>query len=89
MKDVDYDEAIRIMSGIKKETSNIGIVTDRGWDDDPTTETTYSIIKDGHGQKPLAYISKDTFDRLRKNNEIDENCLLTYKARTFHLFRGK
>jgi hypothetical protein len=44
-------------------------------------------VKDGNGQKPIAWIDEETFKKLRKNNEIGENVLHTYKARTFHCFR--
>jgi hypothetical protein len=52
-------------------------------------ETIYDIIKDGHGQKPIASITKEIFELLRKNNIVDENSLQTYKARTYHNFNKK
>lgn len=88
-KEVAYNEAIKIMEDIKKETEDVGIFTDRGWGDDPSIETAYDIVRDGHGSKPIAWITKETFDLLIKNKEIGENILQTYKARTFHLFRPK
>lgn len=88
-REVNYDEAIKTMQEIRKETEDVGIFTDRGWGDDFSINRIYDIIKDGNGQKPIANISKDVFTKLRKNNIIGENILQTYKDRTFHLFQGE
>ena len=85
-KELNYHQAISCMIELKKETNDVGIFTDRGWGDDPEVETSYDIIIDGNGQKPVAWITKETFNLLLKNKIIGPNTLLTYKARTFHDF---
>lgn len=85
-KKVSYNEAINIMKTIRKKTNDIGVFTDRGWGDDPTIEICYDIVKNGNGQKPIAWIVKETFLKLLENKIIGKNILQTYKARTFHLF---
>lgn len=86
-KEVSYEDAIKIMKEVRKETDDIGIFTDRGWGDDPTVKRSYDIVRDGNGQKPIASISKETFKKLRENKLIGRNRLQTFKARTFHYFK--
>lgn len=86
MKETNYRQAIDLMDSIKKETDDIGIFIDNGWGDSEQP-TYYTIIKDGDGQKPLAWISKDTYDLLRENNLVGPNRLQTFKARRFHYFK--
>ena len=89
MNIVSYDEAVSIMDIERKETEDIGIFTDNGWGDDPDCIRTYHIVKDGNGQKPIADITKETFDSLISNSLIGSNILQTFKDRTFHNFKEK
>lgn len=84
MKDLNYEEALLLLKELKKQYDCVQVFTDRGWGDDPEVSTIYSIIIDGDGQNPKAYITEDTFNELKKNKVIGKNCLQTYKARTLH-----
>lgn len=87
MKYLGFEKAVSLMEAIRKETRDIGVFTDRGWGDDPDCETSYTIIKDGHGQNPLAHITKETFEQLKKDKLIGPNRYRGYKARAWHGFK--
>lgn len=83
---IDYNAALKLMNVLQTGYDNIEVFTDRGWGDDPQRKRAYHIIIDGNGQEPVAEISKETFQKLRKNGFLGENILETYKARTLHAF---
>jgi hypothetical protein len=47
-----------------------------------------SIIKDGDGQSPLAYIDHATFQALEQAGDIHTNNMVPYKSRRNHQYRG-
>ena len=59
------------------------VFVDRGWGDAPLK---ISIIRDGNGQKPLAFITYDTLKQLQTSGLLGPNCLVTYKARKLYPF---
>ncbi len=86
---ISYEQAIEIMSKIyDTETPDVSVFVDRGWGDDPTIEAEYSIIKDGHGREPVAFINHETYLKLLENEIIGPNNLITFKARKNHQFLG-
>jgi hypothetical protein len=87
-KFADYDEAVKILQRLAKKNKWVSVFTDRGWGDDPNQKREYTIIKNGDGQNPIAFITADVFKRLREEGKIAENSLQTFKARTLHNFVG-
>lgn len=87
---VDADEACRIMAAHADKW--VAVFWDRGWGDDDIdgNPLEISIIVDGKGQQPLAYITSATYRQLLDDGRIDENSsLLTHKARKLHVFTGE
>jgi hypothetical protein len=62
------------------------VFVDRGWGDAPLE---ISIIRDGNGQKPLAFITHETLKQLQAEGLLGPNCLMTYKARKLYPFIGR
>lgn len=48
-----------------------------------------SIIKNGDGSSPLAFIDHTTYQELAKNGDIHPNNMVEYKSRRNHQYRGK
>jgi len=75
----NYEQAIKILDKLDKPE----VFWDMGWGD---SALYISLINDGDGQKPLAYISRETFVKLKKNNLLGENILQTHKARKLFVY---
>lgn len=85
-KVLDYAAAAALMHKIfEKQTLDVSVFVDGGWGDRPTN---ISIIADGDGQNPLAYVSKETYERLQASRVIGQNNLRTYKSRFNHPYVG-
>ena len=48
-----------------------------------------SIIKNGDGQSPLAFIDHTTYQALEQSGAIHPNNMVVYKSRRNHQYRGK
>lgn len=86
MNKINYKEAIDLMLKYNQDKNEVGVFTDNGWGEGVENDRVFSIILNGDGQNPLAYISRDTFEKLKTNRLIGSNILKTYKDRTYHEF---
>lgn len=85
-KVLEYAEAAALMHKIfEKQTLDVSVFVDSGWGNAPTE---ISIIVDGNGQGPVAYITKEAYEKLLQAGVIGENNLYTFKARRNHPYVG-
>lgn len=82
---VTTDDALRAMQNLAAENERVGVFWDRGWGDSGEVAE-ISIIVDGNGQNPRAFITPDVYNFLLLGNVIAPNSLYTFKARKFHEF---
>ncbi len=82
---ISYEECIELMKNLYQQTHDVSVFYDRGWGDSPLN---ISIITDGYGSRPHAYISYETYQKLLNNNIIGQNDLRTFKARRNHQYKG-
>ena len=86
VQELDYVQAKQLMRGIfRRESLDVGVFVDRGWGDAPLQIT---IIVNGDGQRPVASLSRETYQQLLADGIVGENTLRTHKARKFHQFKG-
>jgi hypothetical protein len=78
--------AISLLESLRKEHEWVSVFWDRGWGDSGQ-KVEISIIVDGNGQKPLAYITKSVYKELLASGAIEPNTLQTFKARRLHDFQ--
>lgn len=76
-------EAVQLMADLSARFDDVGVFWDRGWGDHGE-EAGISIIVDGDGQAPVAWLTDDVYDDLRSTSVIGPNVLNTFKARRFH-----
>lgn len=78
-------EAIDLMRELRKDSKNVHIAVfwDRGWGD-VGNAINISIIVNGNGQKPIAWITKEVYKELLTKRHIKPNSLRTFKARKCH-----
>lgn len=67
----------------RDENAWVSVFWDRGWGDAGTV-TEISIIADGDGQWPYAYLTESVYERLVVSGVVAPNSLQTYKARKIH-----
>lgn len=77
LQTLDFDAAVDLM----RRTEDPDVFTDRGWGDQPLEIT---IISCGDGQSPLAKITQETLDRMKREKVVGPNCLRTHKARKLY-----
>lgn len=78
--------ALGMLELLRKDHEWVSVFWDRGWGDHGE-KAVISIIVDGDGQKPLAYITKSVYKELLADGTIEPNTLQTFKARRLHDFR--
>jgi hypothetical protein len=78
--------AVSLLESLRKEHDWVSVFWDRGWGDSGQ-KAEISIIVNGNGQKPLAYITKSVYKELLSSGVIEPNTLQTFKARRLHDFR--
>lgn len=64
----------------------VSVFWDRGWGDSGQVAE-ISIIVDGNGQEPKAWLIHDVYNQLRADGVIAANSLKTFKARRIHDFK--
>jgi len=79
------DETVAVMNGLASRREWISVFWDRGWGDNGEVAE-ISIIADGDGQAPVAWLTRDVYDRLIERQIISPNSLQTFKARRLHDF---
>lgn len=79
-------EAVSMLEQLRETHEWVSVFWDRGWGDSGQP-LEISIIVDGNGQKPLAWITREVYQELRDQQVIRENTLQTFKARRLHDFR--
>jgi len=67
------------------ETLDVAVFVDQGWGNLPIQ---ISIIKDGNGQGPVAFITPAAYEELLRAQVIDTNNLRTFKSRKNHQYVG-
>ena len=83
---LDTADALIFMAALRLNTKkDIDVFYDRGWGSAPLQ---ISIIVDGNGQKPLAFLTETAYRELLESGVIAPNCLHTYKARKCHPYIG-
>lgn len=80
-------EAEALLQELAQSHEAVSVFWDRGWGDSGQP-LEITIIVDHNGQMPKALIDKEIYDDLRQRDLIDENSLVTYKARRIHDFCG-
>jgi hypothetical protein len=65
----------------------VSVFWDRGWGDSGQTAE-ISIIVNGNGQEPLAWLTAEVYRALRDQRTVGENTLMTYKKRRVHDFKA-
>lgn len=78
--------AIAQLELLRKEHEWVSVFWDRGWGDSGQP-LEISIIVDGNGQKPIAWITKEVYKELLATGVIEPNTLQTFKARRLHDFQ--
>lgn len=85
-KVIDFAAAVALMHKLcETKTLDVAVFYDKGASKQPSD---ISIIADGDGQKPLAFISEETYSRLQKAAVIGTNNLITFKTRRNHPYLG-
>lgn len=64
----------------------VSVFWDRGWGDSGE-KAEISIIVDGNGQQPKAWITPEVYKDLRERGIVQPNSLKTFKARRVHNFK--
>lgn len=77
------EEAITLMDRLAADHEWVAVFWDRGWGDSGQVAE-ISIIVDGDGQNPKAYITADVYRRLCDAGTVGPNSLETFKARRVH-----
>lgn len=80
------DAAVDLMRALVAAGSPwVAVFWDRGWGDSGQVAE-ISIIEDGNGQNPRAFITADVYAALREAGTIEPNSLHTFKKRRIHDF---
>jgi hypothetical protein len=80
------DEALAFMRDLAETHDWVSVFWDRGWGDSGQVAE-ISVIVDGDGQQPKAYLTAEVYKQLRADRSIPENTLKTFKARRLHDFK--
>lgn len=78
------DDARSLLAQLAESNDWVSVFWDKGWGDSPLE---ISIIVDGDGQAPRAYLTNDVYRQLLADGTIRVNSLKTYKARRLHDYR--
>lgn len=81
------DDAMALMTRLAKRFEWVAVFWDRGWGDHGETAE-ISIIVDGNGQMPYAYLTAELYKELRSRGVIAGNTYGGFKARRVHDFTG-
>jgi hypothetical protein len=79
------DDAIVLMLRLAAEYEWVSVFWDRGWSDSGQPAE-ISVIADGDGQSPIAWITREVYAELLQRGLVDANSLQTMKARKLHDF---
>lgn len=80
------DDAHNLLRELAETHDWVSVFWDRGWgDNDNPTEI--SIIVDGDGQQPKAYLTPAAYASLVDQGVVGDNTLMTFKARRSHDFK--
>jgi hypothetical protein len=77
------DEAHALLRELADSHDWVSVFWDRGWADSGQTAEV-SIIVDGNGQEPKAFITADVYEALTAARVVEPDSLKTYKARRLH-----
>jgi hypothetical protein len=80
------DDAHSLLRELAETHDWVSVFWDRGWGDSGQP-LEISIIVDGNGQQPKAFITADVYEALRQQEIIPANTLKTFKARSLHNFK--
>ena len=83
----DIAEAVDLMAALSERYEWVAVFWDRGWGDSGQ-KAEISIIVDGDGQMPLAWLTPELYADLLNCRAIAPNSLHTFKARRLHDFLG-
>lgn len=81
------DDVIALMQTLAGQYEWVSVFWDRGWGDNGEVAE-ISIIVDGDGQSPLAWLTREVYAELLRRQSIAPNSLNTFKARKLHDFRA-
>jgi hypothetical protein len=82
------EDARRLMADLKARYEWVCVFWDRGWGDSGQIAE-ISIIEDGDGQNPRAFITPELYRELIYAGVVERrNSLRTYKARRLHEYRA-
>lgn len=81
------EDATNLMAELAASNEWVAVFWDRGWGDSGQP-VDISIIVDGDGQNPKAWITPDVYTELLKQHTIAPNSLQTFKARRIHDFKS-
>lgn len=81
------EEAHALLRELAETHDWVSVFWDRGWGDSGQVAE-ISIIVDGNGQKPKAFVTPEVYKELRDRKLIASNSLKTYKARRVHNFKA-
>jgi hypothetical protein len=80
------DDAVALMNRLAERYEWVSVFWDRGWGDSGQP-LEISIIVDGDGQAPLAWLTRDVYRELLAQQAIQPNSYGGYKARKLHDFQ--
>lgn len=84
---LDTPEAARtLLDDLAKSHDWVSVFWDRGWGDGGQTAE-ISIIVDGNGQEPVAWLTSDVYRTLVADKTVAANSLKTFKARRVHDYK--
>lgn len=84
---LDFAEACNLLRKLFNTKSlDVSVFYDAGWGSSPAQ---VSIVLDGNGQGPLAYVTLETYERLQAAGVVGPNNLRTFKARRSHPYVGE
>lgn len=80
------EDAVAVLDQLRDRYEWVSVFWDRGWGDSGE-EAEISIIEDGNGQAPRAYITASVYERLVVSGTVAPNSLRTFKARKLHDYK--
>lgn len=80
------EDATALLHTLAETHEWVSVFWDRGWGDSGQP-LEISIIVDGDGQQPKAWITADVYKELRAQQVIGDNTLMTFKARRLHDYK--
>lgn len=81
-----YHEAVDLLHELGRTHDWVSVFWDRGWGDSGQ-KVEISIIVDGDGQNPKAWITPEVYRELRDAKVIGDNTYMGYKKRRLHDFK--